>query len=207
MKNYYEILGVVPDCSQEEIKKAYRKLARTYHPDTCSGGDSSQFRAVQEAYENLGNSEKRQAYDYQLNARRRQSRSESQQPNYRWETFFANPLSFENYFAHLYHLMAGQPGLGDFLDREDYELELILTPEEARTGGTVPLPISLPVICPTCHGRAETAWFVCDRCLGMGYVNQNSIFNLKFQPHLAHQSRYPVFIPGYGTIIIRVIIR
>lgn len=63
-KDYYKILGVSRDADQEAIKKAYRKLARKYHPDVSKADDAEeQFKAVAEAYEVLKDAEKRQAYD------------------------------------------------------------------------------------------------------------------------------------------------
>lgn len=59
--NYYDILGVSKDASQEEIKKAYRKLAHQHHPDR--GGDEKEFKKVNEAYQTLSNTEKRRQYD------------------------------------------------------------------------------------------------------------------------------------------------
>ena len=64
MKNYYEILGVSKDASQEDIKKAYRKLAVQHHPD--KGGDESKFKEISEAYENIGDENKRREYNHRL---------------------------------------------------------------------------------------------------------------------------------------------
>lgn len=61
MKDYYKILGVSPDASPEEIKKAYRRLAHKYHPD--KGGDEKKFKEIAEAYQVLSNKEKRAQYD------------------------------------------------------------------------------------------------------------------------------------------------
>lgn len=61
MKDYYKILGVSRDASQEEIKKAFYKLAHKYHPD--KGGDPEKFKEINEAYQVLGNKEKRAQYD------------------------------------------------------------------------------------------------------------------------------------------------
>lgn len=60
--NYYDILGVSKDASPDQIKKAYRKLAHTYHPDK-GGGDEAMFKKVNEAYQVLSNPQKRQQYD------------------------------------------------------------------------------------------------------------------------------------------------
>ena len=62
MKNYYEVLGITKAASQEEIKKAYRKLAHKYHPDK-NGGDGKEFKKINEAYQILSDKEKRTQYD------------------------------------------------------------------------------------------------------------------------------------------------
>jgi len=64
-KDYYEILGVKRDSSQEDIKKAYRKLARKYHPDLNPGDKSAEqkFKEINEAYEVLGDPKKKTEYD------------------------------------------------------------------------------------------------------------------------------------------------
>ena len=59
--NYYDILGVKKDASADEIKKAFRKLARKHHPD--AGGDEEKFKEINEAYEVLSDAEKRAQYD------------------------------------------------------------------------------------------------------------------------------------------------
>ena len=60
-KDYYKVLNVSSSASQEEIKKAYRKLAHKYHPD--KGGDEKKFKEINEAYQVLSNQEKRSQYD------------------------------------------------------------------------------------------------------------------------------------------------
>ena len=61
MKNYYQILGVSPQATPEEIKHAYRRLASQHHPD--KGGDTARFQEIQEAYAVLSDAAKRQQYD------------------------------------------------------------------------------------------------------------------------------------------------
>ena len=72
MTTHYEVLGVAKDATQEEIKKAYRKLASTLHPD--KGGDTAKFQAVQGAYAAIETPEKRAQYDAELSGGGRQFR-------------------------------------------------------------------------------------------------------------------------------------
>ncbi len=80
-KDYYAVLGVDRKASQEEIKKAYRRLARQYHPDANPGSKEAEekFKEIQEAYEVLGNSETRAKYD-QLGSRWREYERMQQDP-------------------------------------------------------------------------------------------------------------------------------
>ena len=65
MKDYYRILQITPDASQEEIKKAYRRLAKVHHPDVAGGGrEEVVIHEINEAYRTLGNPEKRSRYDW-----------------------------------------------------------------------------------------------------------------------------------------------
>ena len=63
-RDYYDVLGLKKGASEDEIRKAYRSLAKKYHPDVSSEPDAeSKFKEVQEAYDTLSDSEKRQMYD------------------------------------------------------------------------------------------------------------------------------------------------
>ena len=77
--NYYQILGLQRDVSQEEIKKAYRRIAKQYHPDSNPGNREAEkkFKEASEAYEVLSNEEKRENYDHKLIAEQKKSTGES----------------------------------------------------------------------------------------------------------------------------------
>src|SRR5438874_13521397 len=90
-KDYYETLGVSRTASEEEIKKAFRKLARKYHPDVAKGkGTEEKFKEINEAYEVLGDPAKRKKYD-ELGANW-QSGAEFRPPP-GWENFAGGPFA------------------------------------------------------------------------------------------------------------------
>src|SRR5438477_12905378 len=72
-RNYYVILGVPSDASPEEIQAAYRRLVKASHPDVSGADSGGRFREVQEAWETLGDAERRRAYDTSLKRTLRQS--------------------------------------------------------------------------------------------------------------------------------------
>lgn len=82
MKNYYDILGLKQDCSQDEVKKAYRKLSLKFHPDKNEGDEyfSEMFKQVNEANEILSNPVKRSEYDRKTNSENK-SPNQSYRPN------------------------------------------------------------------------------------------------------------------------------
>jgi len=108
-KDYYKILGVSRDASQEEIKRAYRKLAHKYHPDVSKEPDAeAKFKEMKEAYEALGDPEKRKTYD-QLGSGYRQGQSFEpppgweQQFDFRGEGFSGfGPEEFSDFFESLF---------------------------------------------------------------------------------------------------------
>jgi curved DNA-binding protein len=102
-KDYYKTLGVARDASAEDIKRAYRKLARKYHPDVSKEADAeARFKEVAEAYEVLKDPEKRAAYD-QLGS------------NWRGGQGFTPPPGWDN--AHFeFHGAPGDSGFSDFFD-------------------------------------------------------------------------------------------
>ena len=103
--NYYQILGLQRDVSQEEIKKAYRRIAKQYHPDSNPGNREAEkkFKEASEAYEVLSNEEKRKNYDHKLTTewnkpkptKTAENKTTVQQPF----PFFSTEESFEHFFG------------------------------------------------------------------------------------------------------------
>jgi curved DNA-binding protein len=137
--DYYEVLGVPRDADQDTIRRAYRKLARKYHPDLNADSDAEErFKELGEAYEVLSDAEKRERYD-RLGARWRETEREA--PEESFEDFFANqgfgdgtrvPFG-EDLFEALFGGRAGYGG-GPLRGR-DREAILELSLEDALAGG------------------------------------------------------------------------
>ena len=149
-KDYYAALGVERGATQDEIKKAYRKLARKYHPDVSKEADAEErFKEVAEAYQTLSDPEKRAAYD-QLG---RYRPGEDFQPSQDWETRFGAG-GFEDFdlgdlFARFggYSRRSGggHAGRGGFaMPGQDLEATAVISLEEAAQGTELELNLSTP---------------------------------------------------------------
>jgi curved DNA-binding protein len=137
--DYYEVLGVPRDADQDTIRRAYRKLARKYHPDLNSDSDAEDsFKELGEAYEVLSDAEKRERYD-RLGARWREAEHEA--PEESFEDFFAHQgfgdgtrVEFgDDLFEALFGARAGRAG--GPLRGHDREALLELSLEDALAGG------------------------------------------------------------------------
>jgi curved DNA-binding protein len=153
-KDYYAILGVERNASPDAIKKAYRKLARKYHPDVSKDpAGEAKFKEVAEAYQTLRDDDKRAAYD-KLG---RHQPGEDFQPSHDWGRDFnagaaGGHASFEgidlsDLFAHLARQRgAGAGGHDDFPSAgEDFDVAADISLEDACRGTQVTLDLSVPV--------------------------------------------------------------
>src|SRR5918996_1235260 len=169
VKDPYRTLGVDRKASDEEIKKAYRKLARQYHPDRNSGDKSAEerFKEVQEAYSILSDPDKRKAYD-------------SGGGMFGGAGGF-DPGSFRGGFggvgdilSDLFGGVGGRPGGARTTRPErgrDLETEVHVSFDQAMEGAQVPVSVPLSAPCTTCHGtgaKPGTTPTVCSRCQGRG---------------------------------------
>jgi curved DNA-binding protein len=153
-KDYYQILGVPRDASQDDVKKAYRKLARKYHPDVSKEKDAEErFKQINEAYQTLSEPEKRAAYD-QLGRHRP---GEEFRPPPGWERQFRfedADLSdfldlsdlFERFGAGGRRGRGGQRGFA--MPGQDYEVTAHLTLEDVYHGAEVSLELAAPELTP-----------------------------------------------------------
>lgn len=188
-RDYYEVLGVPRTASAEEIKKAYRKLARKYHPDLQTGAGKEEaerkFKEINEAYEVLGDSKKREKYD-RLGPQWREGMDFTPPPGagpregtFRYEGFedFSGFGGFSDFFESLFgDRMAGRRRGGGFgragaarpVRGGDVESEMELTLEEAVHGAKRRVRLQGQALCPVCNGRGVVGQRTCSRCGGTG---------------------------------------
>jgi molecular chaperone DnaJ len=168
--DYYELLGVPRDAGPEDIKRAFRRLARELHPDVSDAPDAERrFRETVEAYEVLSNSERRELYDRFGHAGLRSG-------GFRPTTFDLGDLSdlFSAFFGDDLFGVAGRAGRGRGADiAARVEIDLV----EAARGTTREVPFQVAVACPHCGGNgAEPGTQIsgCPTCGGTGRVRQVS---------------------------------
>ncbi len=167
VKDPYKTLGVDRKASDEEIKRAYRKLARRYHPDRNPDDNAAEerFKDVQEAYSVLSDPEKRKAYD---------SGGGIFGGGFDPGTFRTGGGGFGGFGDILSDLFGGAGGRGGTRAPErgrDLETEVHISFDQAMNGAQVPVTVPLSAPCPTCHGtgaRPGTQPTVCTRCQGRG---------------------------------------
>ena len=171
-KSLYEVLDVSETASQDEIKKAYRKLARTYHPDKNPGDKKAEdrFKEIQGAYDVLGDAEKRKEYDQ--GGQRRFTAGDGFDPN----AFGNVDFDFGDLFGNLFGRGGNARGQSRGQRGRDLEATVNLSFEDSLAGVTVRVPVDVEAACPTCHGSGAepgTSPVLCPECRGRGVVSQN----------------------------------
>ncbi len=181
-RDYYEILGVSRDASQDEIKKAYRKMALQHHPDRNPGSKQAEekFKEAAEAYEVLGDTAKRQKYDqYGHEGVRGTDFRPFTDVNDIFSTFgdifgggMGGSIFDEMFGGQTRHRRKGGPAPGS-----DLKLRLKLTLEEIATGVEKTLKVKRWKACESCNGtgaRSGQSMTTCPVCNGAGEIRQVS---------------------------------
>jgi len=186
-KDYYEVLGVKRDVTADQIRQAYRKLARKHHPDVNPGDRVAEekFKDINEAYEVLSDPEKRKRYD-QLGPNWKDGAEFTPPPGWGrvnvqfddlgnifggggfsdfFETLFGGPKSAPQ-GEHRRGSSRSRPDRG-----QDAEAEMEITLEDAHKGGRHRITLQGSRSCPACGGTGATGGAVCTTCGGAGYTS------------------------------------
>ncbi len=172
-KDYYKILGVSSSATDKEIQKAYRKLAKQYHPD-ANPGSEDKFKEISAAYEVLGDGKKRSEYD----AVRAQGPFMGQGRGGAPGGFNVRMEDLGDVFGGMFGRGGRRGGSGPQRGA-DLETTLGLSFADAVDGVTATVNVAGDATCATCHGTGAapgTSPQVCARCQGTGSVNENQGF-------------------------------
>ncbi|WP_298234460.1 molecular chaperone DnaJ [uncultured Azohydromonas sp.] len=178
-RDYYEVLGLAKNASEEDIKKAYRKLAMKYHPDRNQGDDAKKaeekFKEAKEAYEMLSDPQKRAAYDQYGHAGVDPNMGAGRGPGP--EGFGGFAEAFGDIFGDLFGQGGGGrrgPGGQQVYRGGDLSYTMEITLEEAANGKETQIRIPSWESCETCHGsgaKPGTSPKACPSCGGSGTVH------------------------------------
>ena len=178
-KDYYQILGVSPQASEPEIKKAYRRLAKQYHPDAHPGdGTAERFKEINEAYSVLSDADKRKQYDLMrkfgpLGAAAGGRRGPSPPRGGAGTPFPEAEFGFGG-LGGLGDLFSSIFGRGRKAELEPIELSVEIPFRVAALGGKVPVTVPVTETCPTCGGTGAAPGATvttCPECHGRGEVS------------------------------------
>jgi DnaJ-class molecular chaperone len=188
-KNYYEVLGVPKTAAEKDIKSAYRKLARQWHPDANPDNQRAaeeKFKDIQEAYEVLGDAEKRRKYDalgtgdWQRAAqqaeqhRRHRTRSNGPQSASSQEVpfdFSGAASGFSDFFDAFFSGAGGRRGPTDPQQSargQDLETTVDVTLAQAHEGGKKSVSVQVEDLCARCKGTGLERGRICPICHGTG---------------------------------------
>ncbi len=220
-KDYYEVLGVPRTASDVEIKKAFRKLAREYHPDVAKNKKQAEekFKEINEAYEVLGDSAKRKKYD-ELGPNWSAGADFRAPPG--WESFPGGGRSasgrgprgeeyefhfggtgFSDFFEQLFGSKGGRAsgfGRPGGLDEEEFATErgrdvegdIMVTLQEAMIGSVRAVSVRHGVPCEHCGGTGQRARHVCNVCGGTGQIAKTETHQVKIPAGVTEGQRLRV---------------
>lgn len=216
-KDYYAILGVPKNAAQKDIKSAYRKLARKWHPDANPQNTKEaeeKFKEISEAYEVLGDAEKRKKYDLLGPDWQQAARQAEQQRRYRTsaggEEFdfgdfggrgAAGPSGFSDFFDMFFSGVGAQQrrpgGAASFSQRgQDLETNIELGLRDLYEGGKKSISLQIEDVCPRCHGTGTEAGHLCPQCHGTGQVLALKKFEVTIPKGIAENQR--IRLAGQG---------
>jgi DnaJ-class molecular chaperone len=218
-KDYYKILGVARGATADDIKKAFRKMARKYHPDVNPGDKRAEekFKEINEAYEVLSDPEKRRKYDT-LGPNWQEQFGPNFSGGRRTYNYSGNgaqgaPFDFDPSspgFSDFFEALFGRSTTGnpnrsarsDIRRRtgDNIEQPVEVSFQEAYVGGARTFNIQSTEVCPTCRGTGEVAGRVCSTCAGQGVVPRNKRIQVKIPAGVDNGSKIRVAGEGQPGI-------
>jgi curved DNA-binding protein len=215
-KDYYHVLGVDRNASDDEIRKAFRSLARKYHPDVAKDkrGAEEKFKQINEAYDVLSDPPKRKKYDSlganwrdgaQFHPPHGQSRGAWRQTSHTGpggSEFQFDGTGFSDFFEQFFGARADAAGrhaddFTDFSERgQDVEADLMVTLEEAFHGATRPISLRHSSPCEQCQGAGRLPHGPCPACNATGESSQVDTYQVKIPPAVRQGQR--LRLPGRG---------
>jgi DnaJ-class molecular chaperone len=191
-KDYYSVLGVPKNAAQKDVKSAYRKLARKWHPDANPQNAKEaeeKFKEISEAYEVLGDADKRKKYDLLGPDWQNAARQAEQQRRYRTSSG-GEEFDFGNFGGGGAGAAGAPSGFSDFFDMffsgvgrrqttssagfaqrgQDLETTIDLGLRDTYEGGKKTISLQVEDVCPRCHGTGTENGHLCPQCHGTGRV-------------------------------------
>ena len=212
-KSYYAILGISSSAKADEIKAAYRRLTKEFHPDNYSGR-SDIFQQIQEAYSILSNNQKRRQYDQNLIYARTRAPfrhkfsidQERHLPEKQLNdidnislirSFQTFTPSFDEIFDWLWNNYStfNYPKSGWV---QNLTIEVPLSNEQALSGGNVRVMVPVRAICKTCRGYGNVGSYECTHCAGEGAIVGEVPILVSFQPGLKRNQVVMIPLDRYG---------
>jgi DnaJ-class molecular chaperone len=196
-RDYYQVLGLPRTASADDIKKAFRRLARQYHPDLHTGSKKSEmekkFKELNEAHEILSDPEKRKRYDqygadWEQAEAFEKARQQAQARGFGGRQGFGDQQTgggfggeaFSDIFENLFGGRARSGGERGFaVPGEDLETEVELTMREVLTGVTKRVALREPLPCTVCQGSGAVRGRPCATCQGSGSVSDTKTIEVK----------------------------
>lgn len=212
-QNYYIILGVPHTESEGGIRKAFRKRAKTFHPDRVGQEGTRYFQDIMEAYSVLSDPQKRNEYNESLRPAeenikievrpmRRQERAETEllipEPMSLTRDFQTTSPSFNEMFDRIVRNFTGI-GIPKGERIQELNLEVILSPDEARRGGVAPIGVPVFYTCPFCGGLGHDWLFPCFHCQEQGIVEDEEVIKIRIPPMINDGTVFEVPLRGLGV--------
>jgi len=224
-RDFYQILGIPRTASADDIKKAYRRLARQFHPDLHSGTKKAEmekkFKELNEANEVLSDPDKRQKYDqygapWEQAEAFEKARQQAGAQGFNWQQTGGESggEAFSDIFENLFSGRGRGGGRGFAMPGEDLETEVELSLREVLTGVTKRINLREPTTCSTCQGTGALRGRTCPTCHGTGSTAELKTIEVKIPAGVQDGTRVRVAGKGqpgsnggkHGDLYLHVVI-